>query len=157
MDMRWKEERDGICKAIVRYSEEKDGKLEWYSKEVQLTFPTVSYSPVIISDDLLVQKIKKAGSMGNVSLQVDTCYMPSAVQENRGERPYFPRVFILAEQKSGQILDFEMYQSISDDANVTLNKLIGLCMKDGIPKEIQVRSEAMTAILDDFCKKTVSA
>jgi hypothetical protein len=141
-------------KTIIRYSEEKDGKLEWFSKEVQMELPTVTYNPVTISDDVLLQKIKKAGNMHNISLQADTSYMPSAVQENNGERPYFPRVFILAEQKSGQILDFEMYQSISDDANVTLNKLIGICLENGIPKEIQVRNEAMAAILDDFCKKT---
>ena len=141
-------------RTIERYSEEKDGKLEWHSKEVQLEFPTVSYSPVKITDDMLIQKIKRAGSLGNVTLQVDTCYMLSAVQENRGERPYFPRVFILAEQKSGQILDFEMYQSISGDVNVTLNKLIGMFLEKGIPKEIQVRSEAMAAIVDDLCKKT---
>lgn len=141
-------------RTILRYSEEKDGSLEWYSKEVQMKFPTVSYSPVKINDDIMIQKIKMAGSMGNVSLQVDTLYMPSVVQENKGERPYYPRVFILAEQKSGQILDFEMYQSVSDDANVTLNKLMDICLENGIPKEIQVRSEAMEAILGDFCMKT---
>ena len=141
-------------KTILRYSEENGSKLEWHSKKVQMKFPTVSYSPVKINDDILIQKIKMAGSMGNVSLQVDTLYMPSAVQENKGERPYYPRVFILAEQKSGQILGFEMYQSVSDDANVTLNKLMDICLENGIPKEIQVRSEAMEAILGDFCKKT---
>ena len=86
-------------KTIVRYSEEQGDKLEWYSKEVQLAFPTVTYSPVIITDDLLIQKIKKAGKMDNVSLQVDTCYIPSAVQESRGKRPYFPRLFVLAEDQ----------------------------------------------------------
>ena len=59
-----------------------------------------------------------------------------------------------AEPKSGQILNFEMYDSIRDDANVCLNKLIDFCLKNGVPKEIQVRSEAMIVILDDFCKKT---
>lgn len=142
-------------KTIVRYSENKSGKLEWYSKEVQLAFPTVSYNPVTITDDLLIQKIKKAGSMGNVSLQADICYMISPIQEKKGEHPYFPRIFILAKQKSGQILSFEMYHSIRDDAHVSLNKLIDFCLKNGVPREIQIRSEAMNAILDDFCKKTV--
>lgn len=141
-------------KTIVRYSEEKNGQLEWYSKEVQLTFPAVSYSPVAITDDVLIQKIKKAGSMGNVSFQADICYMISPVRENKGERPYFPRIFVLAEPKSGRILDFEMYKSIGDDADVCLKKLIRMCLKNGVPKEIQVRSEAMSAILEDFCKKT---
>ena len=140
-------------KAIVRYTEDKNGKLEWYSKEVQLVFPTISYKPVTITDDVLIQKIKKAGSIWNVSLQADICYMISPVQENKGECPYFPRIFIIAEPKSGQILGYEMYHSIRDDAHVSLNKLIDFCLKNGVPKEIQIRSEAMNAILDDFCKK----
>jgi len=141
-------------KTILRYSEKKDGKLEWYSKEIQLAYPTVSYKPIKIDNDSLIQKIKKAGSMGNVVLQADTCYMTSPVQDNKNERPYFPRIFILAEQKSGQILNFGTYQSIEEDANITLNHIIDMCLENGIPKEIQVRSEAMSAILGDFCKKT---
>ena len=139
---------------IVRYSEKKDGKLEWFSKEVLLEIPTVSYKPVIISDDVLIQKLKKAGSMGSVSLQADIRYMASAVQEIKGERPYYPRVFLLAEQNSGQILDFELFQSIRDDVDITLNKLSSMFIENGLPKEIQVRSEAMASILDDLCKKT---
>jgi len=141
-------------KTILRYSEEKDGNLEWYSKEIQLAIPTVLYKPVEINDDVLIQKIKKAGSMGSVSLQADIRYMPSPIQEHKDERPYFPRVFILAERKSGLIIDFEVYQSIRDDANVALNKLISMCLEKGAPKEIQVSSEAMVAILGDFCRKT---
>ena len=141
-------------KTILRYSEEKDGELKWYSKKIQLSVPTVKYKPVVINDDMLIRKVKKASSMGDITLQLDVCYMPSPVQEDKDERPYFPRVFIIAEQNSGLILDFEMYQSIDDDANVTLNKLIGICLEKGIPKEIKVRNESMVAILDDFCKKT---
>ncbi|MBS3987049.1 MAG: hypothetical protein KGZ38_03735 [Erysipelothrix sp.] len=141
-------------KTILRYSKEENGKLQWYSKEISLPYPTVSYKPVKINDDMVIQKIKKAGSMGNIQLQIDTCYVTSPVRESKDERPYFPRVLIIAEQKSRQVVDFEMYQSITDDARVTLNKLMGMCLERGTPKEIQVRSEAMIAILDDFCKKT---
>ncbi len=141
-------------KTILMYSKENGSKLEWHSKEVQIKLPTVSYSPVKINDDIMIQKVKMSGSMGNVSLQVDTLYMPYVVQENKGERPYYPRAYILAEQKSGQILDFKIYQSVSDDADVTLNKLVGICLENGIPKEIQVRSEAMETMLGDFCMKT---
>lgn len=141
-------------KTILRYSEKKGSKLEWHSKEIQLAFPIVSYKPVEINDDMLIHRIKKEGIVRNVSLQADICYMPNAVQEKRNERPYYPRIFILVEEKSGFVMDFEMYPSISDDANVTLNKLIGTCLEKGIPKEIQVRREIMVAILEDFCKKT---
>lgn len=141
-------------RTILRYSEKKGGKLEWYSKEIQLAIPKVSYSPVKITDDMLIQKIKRAGRMGDISLQVDTCYLPSTVQENKHERPYFPRILIVADLKSGMVVDLEMYQNITEDVNITLNKLIGFFLKNGIPREIQVRSERMVAILGDFCKKT---
>ncbi len=141
-------------KTIIRYSEDKDGKLEWYSREVELGFPSVIYHPVKIDDDLLIRRIRNLGSIRNITLQVDNCYMPSPVQENRNERPYFPRIFIIANQKSGYILDFEMYENISDDADVTIKKLIDMFIEKGRSKEIRVRSDAMFAILTDLCKKT---
>lgn len=141
-------------KTILRFSEDNDGRLEWYSKEIQLTYPFVSYSPVEIIDDVLIQKLKKAGSMGNITLLAETCYMPSAVQENKGERPYYPRIFILAEKETGMVMDFEIYESIDDDADVMLNKLIDIFIENGTPKEIQVRGEDKVAILGDFCKRT---
>lgn len=70
--------------------------------------------------------------------------MPSAIQENKGERPYFPRVFILAEQKSCMLMDFEMYESIIDDAIGTINKLINICLGKGIPKEIWAYFQTMS-------------
>jgi hypothetical protein len=139
---------------IERYSEEKNGRLEWHNKELQVAFPTLSYTPVTITDDVLIQKIKKAGSMGDITLQADICYLPSAVQENRSSRPFFPKIFILAEEKSGMVLDFEMFENDRDDADVALNQLIKMCLDKGTPKEIQIKSERMAAIMGDFCKKT---
>ncbi len=141
-------------KTILRYCRAAEDELEWESKEIDLLIPQAAYQTVRINDDVLIQKIKKAGRMSKVSLQIDICYMPSPVQENRGERPYFPRAYIMAECNSRMIADFEMYESIEDDVNVVLNKLISVCLDKGIPKEIQVRSERMTAILGDFCQKT---
>jgi hypothetical protein len=140
-------------KIIGRYSEEKDGKLEWFSKEVLLEIPTVTYKPVIISDEMLIQKLKNSTRMGNNSLQADISYMNSAVQDIKGERPYYPRVFFLVDQNSGIILDFKMFKSISDDVNITLNRLSSMLIKIGLPKEIQVRSEEMASILVDLCEK----
>ncbi|MDD2574480.1 MAG: hypothetical protein WCS98_06625 [Bacillota bacterium] len=140
-------------KTILRYSEEINDKLEWYSKEFQLAIPEVTYSPVIINDDMLIHKIKRAGNMANVTLQADICYMTSAVQENRNERPYYPRIYILIEKETGMVMDFEMYESINDDADVMLNRLIDMFLENGIPKEIQIKGRAMEAILGDFCKK----
>ena len=50
-------------------------------------------------------------------------------------------------------LDFKLYKSISDDVNITLNRLSSMLIKNGLPKEIQVRSEEMASILVDLCEK----
>lgn len=138
---------------ILRYGKEKDGKLEWYCKEIAVDYPTVIFSPVEINDEPLIQRIKKAERIRNTSFQVDTCYMPSPVQEKKNERPYYPRLFMVVELKSGIVVDYHMYRSISDDADVTLNRLIDMCLDRGVPREIQVGSAKMAAILDDFCQK----
>ena len=138
---------------ILRYSKKKDGKLEWYSKEITVAHPVVIFSPVEINDELLIQRVKREERIENISFQIDTCYMPSPVQENMDERPYYPRLFLVVETESGLIVDYHMYKKIDDDADVTLKKLISFCLEKGVPREIQVRSVKMVAILDDFCQK----
>jgi len=46
-----------------------------------------------------------------------------------------------------------MYQNSSDDASIVFSKLLDLCLQNGAPAEIQVRSDALVAILKDFCNK----
>jgi len=140
-------------KTILRRSKKKNGQLQWFSTEIQLNFPRIRYFPVEIKDDLLIQRIKRAKRLGDDPLQADICYLPFPVQEKSVERPFFPRIFILAEENSGLIIDFETYQNVKEDANVVLNKLIGICLEKGVPKEIQVRSEKMAAILEDLCQR----
>ncbi|WP_139904794.1 DUF6930 domain-containing protein [Clostridium thermarum] len=100
------------------------------------------------------QDHEKSEKKGNMALQIDVCYTPYPVQGSRWERGHFPRLFIIADKNNGTIVDIDVYEDIDEDANVTLNKLINLCLSNGVPKEIQVRDDKMVAILQDFCQKT---
>nr|WP_127837518.1 hypothetical protein [Clostridium prolinivorans] len=140
-------------KTILRYSNLKNGALEWKNKEMQLPYPELVYDPVEIDDEVLLYRIKKSGKRSSVSLQIDVCYTPYPVRESRSERGYFPRLFVIADKNNGLIVDVDVYDDMDEDANVTLNKLINLCLSNGVPKEIQVRDNKMVAILQDFCQK----
>lgn len=140
-------------KTIVRYSEEKDGKLEWHSKEMEMGIPSVSYGKFKVNDEVLFQKLKKSAGRGDICLQIDTSYMSSAVQDKKGERPYYPRLYLAVEPESGLAIDYETYGNSRDDVKVVLNKVINFCLERGFPKEIQIRGERMSAILGDFCEK----
>jgi hypothetical protein len=138
---------------ICRYSETENGKLVWQSMEIELKFPDDIYRKLIVDDDIIFEKIKKAGEMGNASFQIEFCHVPIPIQENKGERPFYPRLFIILEEKSGMIIHHDLNTSERDDPTLVLNKLINLCLHNGIPQSIKVRSETMAALLKDFCKR----
>lgn len=145
---------DAKGKTILRYSQENNGQLEWYPREFKLLVPKYIYKPLIFKDDMVIHKIKKIGSMGDVVFQLDSCYMPTPIRENKDERPYYPKAFLLVDKKTGLVIDYGMYASIQDEATVVLNKLINMFLGKGTPREIQVRSDFMVSLLTDFCEKT---
>lgn len=102
---------------------------------------------------MLIERIRQGARSQSSCIQIDTSYMMSAVWGEGEERPYYPRLCMLADKESGQLLGLEMYQGSDNDAQVTLGKLIGICLQQGAPSEVHVRSELMKAILGDFCKK----
>ena len=140
-------------KSILRYSEKANGELAWHSRGCGLAIPHLVHHPVEFTDDLLVQRLKRISVRTNSVLQVDTCYLPMPVQETKNERPYFPRAFIVAEKRSGLILDYSTYQGPEHDADETLARISDLFLQRGIPKEIQVRPGQMASVLEDFCGK----
>ena len=141
-------------KTILRYSTLEAGVLQWHNKPFPLAVPTLEYVPLIVRDELLTAKIKQARSLKDNVLQADFSFMPTPVQDNKNERPYFPRLFLCADKVSGQILAYEMYQGRHEDAKVAMDEIIKLCLQQGRPAAIQVRDDALAAILDDFCQKT---
>lgn len=141
-------------RTLLRYSERSDGQLVWQSREFQLSMPVLEYEPVEFSNDLLVRQLKATKGRNNSIFEAETCYLPAQVQEKKGERPYFPRAFILANRKSGLIVDYSAYQEQEDDAQEVLDRMSRLFLNQGIPRQIRVRSDRMVAILEDFCQKT---
>lgn len=140
-------------RTLLRYSQEKDGRLVWHTKEFQLNIPEIEYLPVEFRDDLLLQRLHRTSRRENVILQAETCYLPMPVQGENGERPYFPRAFVLTEEKSGMIVDYNMYEAPQNDAHEVLTRMASVFLEKGIPKEIQVKPGKMVAILQDFCQK----
>lgn len=139
-------------RTILRSSEVHNGELVWRSLEFQLGNPRVENEPLEFEDDLVLERLKRA-RRSNIILQVETCYLPMPVQLEKNRRPHFPRVFMLADKKSGLVLDYNLYQDPENDADEVLRRLIGFFLEKGVPREIQVRPGRMTAILEDFCDK----
>lgn len=148
------EKNDGHGMVTLRYSKEKDGSLEWLSTKTDRLAVEISYKKIMIKDDIQIHKIKKAGVREGTVFEIDTLYLPSAIQDNKENRPYYPRICMFIEKATKEIIEYEVYNDIKEDASVTINKLIDLCLEHGVPEEIHVRGDAMVAMLGDFCKRT---
>ena len=139
-------------KIILRQARKEGDQLEWESREIERIRPTRTLHPVQITDERLLDSIKTAPACDMILL-TDIQYISEAVQNDKEDRPYFPRLMLIVEKQSDMPVGFEMYQDIERDADVVLSKLIDFVQAHGRPREIQVRGERMPAILADFCQK----
>lgn len=129
-----------------------NGESIWEIEDYEMHIPKISYQYAEMEDELLMHRLKKLPK-SNIVFHAETCYLPLTVQEKKGERPYFPRAFIIADGNSGQIIEHEMYEDPRDDGKNVLDILVRLCLELDLPMEIEVKSEKMVAILTDFCEK----
>lgn len=137
-------------KTIIRYLDEKSG--EWRTRVFRIKIPVVMYKPVVIQDDLMIQKMKRSRKI-NESYEVDIFYWPSPVKSKNGGRSFYPRAFILAGHNNGLVLDYKLFEDISDDAEVAIELILNAIVENGLPNEILVRNDAMYAMLSDLCNK----
>ncbi|MDD4139636.1 MAG: hypothetical protein PHN53_09040 [Eubacteriales bacterium] len=140
-------------KMILRQARQQDGELVWETHAIEHIRPTRTLHPVQISDETLLGRINNTPARQTILL-IDVQYLPEPVQNNKDDRPYFPRLMLIVDKKSDMPIGFEMYQDIERDADVVFDKLVDFILAHGRPAEIHVRGERMPAILADFCQKT---
>ncbi|MGB9722502.1 MAG: DUF7309 domain-containing protein [Chloroflexia bacterium] len=89
-------------------------------------------------------KMKRQGA-----LEIDTFYLPTAVQDQPGERPFHPQMLLAADHGSGFILSQEMISpGMLGDALV---KMVQGLLLEGLatwPRQIGVRREELARVLD---------
>jgi len=124
----------------------------WYTKAVELPPRLVTTNKLIVSNETLIAKLKKH-KQNKSRLEFDVTYLPTPLQENKDERPFFPRFIVLMDKNSELLLD--QYMAGEDDhieAEI-LDMLTRYIMTFDRPKSINVRNEQVTFLIGDFCDK----
>lgn len=135
--------------------------IRWYDPQKKLWFNTThefvpfsaKYEVLTITDELFTEKLKKC-KQTQAGLSLDMFFMPAPIQEKKGERPYFPRMILLADDHSGTIIDRDILSPEKDGADTLLRMLSGTIIEYGRPASLCVRGDAMAAYVEDLCKKT---
>lgn len=97
-------------------------------------------------DELRIQRIKKKAVRTSGIWEIELAFSPTPVREKK-ERPYFPQMLAVIDQRSIMGLDFHIFK-ISSDVSEFRNHFLGFLEKHGaLPKEILVGNDETFQII----------
>ena len=98
-------------------------------------------------DEIRIQKIKKKAVRIDAIWEIEMAFSPTPVSEKK-ERPYFPRMIAVIDQRSIMALDFYMFE-ISSDTSEFRNHFLSFLEKYWIlPQEILIRKDETLQLIE---------
>lgn len=132
---------------FTRVPASKDGKIEWSDQWIQPE-PFVKFElPKLDFDEIRFAAGKKMVKHVDLAWEMDLPIMPMPMMDR--DRPYFPRMFMVADQKSGHLFGAEPFDPQKCN-ELLLPKIIDIIAKTGVmPKTILFRSGELRSLLND--------
>jgi len=93
---------------FVRVPEEADEGLIWTDAWLEPALLEDEYLPDVPIDELRLARLKKEAQFMDAIWEMDFFLSPSAVQEERGERPYYPYMTMTVDHRSGFIFNTDL-------------------------------------------------
>lgn len=125
--------------------------LEWSSRFMNEQDAKAESLTIELSDQLLVQKLKKLPVQKRKSWELDRFYLPAPIHDR--ERPCFPEMVAIVDHENGIALSTEIVPS-GTPAEMVADELIDMLLKSGVkPRRILVKQESMAILLEEFCEQ----
>ena len=93
---------------FVRVPEETEEGLSWRDDWLEPDLLEEEELPDVPLDELRLARLKKVAQFMDAIWEMDFFLSPSAVQESKGERPYYPYMMMTVDHKSGFIFGTEL-------------------------------------------------
>ena len=133
------------------YLEFNEDKKVWNSGTKPLPFSSFQFGNLLITDEELLSDLKKV-SKCNAVLEADISILGVSVNDKKYKRPANPATCMIADARSGMMLNCELQQP-EDDAIVSLAEaLVGFILQHGAPKEVRVSNILVEAGLEQICQ-----
>ncbi len=140
---------------LVRVSEKQGGKLVWRDEIMRVPPPETANMSIEIPTEI-INELKNVPQKKGLALEIDFSYAPTPVAE-KGQRPYFPKMLMIAEARQGMILGFAMVKPeetiLETNAQVPRHLIENLLKLEVRPEEIRVRSEMLYELLRTFTQQ----
>jgi len=140
---------------LVRVAEKQGGKLVWRDEIMEIPPP----DEFVISIDVpkeVISELRNFPQKKGLVLEIDFSHAPTPVAE-KGQRPFFPKMLIIAEAGQGMIVAFELVSPeetlLETNAQVPRHLIENLLKLSVRPEEIRVQSEMLFEMLKSFTQQ----
>ncbi len=124
----------------------------WLTSEAPNIIPPRVRRTTVINDELLLAKLNKLKDINN-EIELDTLFLNVVINDKEFEKPFLGKLLIIAECKSGMLIDQSMLSPKDDVTENVLGIFINFLMQNGKPKTVYIRDEYMKDCLVDLCEK----
>ncbi len=106
-----------------------------------------------VTDQLLVKRVEKQPE-GAYSVEVDIDYAPLSVEGVDGNRRIQPKMLVICDSESGDVLGHESIGPDMDEIAIVLKKLSEVIMAQGKMEAVYVQNAIVEGMIGDLCDKT---
>lgn len=138
---------------FVRTPKQNGTKITWEDKWLRPEPIEVARTVLDVRDDKWLDEIKKVAPQRHLILEIDIFYSPAPVQEKRGERPYFPYVFLCVDHASELIVHCELANHTEFREKFLFSLLQKFEIMQARPAEIWVKRQEVYDLLRRVAKK----
>jgi hypothetical protein len=139
---------------LVRVAEKDGESLAWHDEFMTIAPPKAEHATIEI-DSKLVETVRQL-PRADYKIELDCFMLPSLIGE-RGQRPYFPYVFMMMDAERDLMIGMEILSPLPSLAQMwgqlglhTLRHLVKIGV---VPAEIRVSSERVHAMLEPFARQ----
>ena len=101
-----------------------------------------------VIDENRLKEIKKIASKGKNAWEMDFFFTLQGVQENKDERPYYPRILLLVDHHSSTMLNYSIPEPPEYRSEIREHILDTAYRTKSLPKKIMVRREEVFELLE---------
>ncbi|MGF7399089.1 hypothetical protein PQ744_01540 [Thermoanaerobacterium thermosaccharolyticum] len=102
---------------------------------------------------MLIERINRQEA-NKSKIEVDIAYLTGAIRDKKYDVPVMERLYVLAENTSGLIIDQDFVFPDDDEMEIIFSMTIDYILNYGKPDTIIVRDYYVLNLLNDLCKRT---
>lgn len=130
------------------------GQIEWDDQFRKALGKKNTYVSIEIADELRLKKILAAGRKRSGTWEIDTYWLPAPIQKSKGEKPYYPKVFLMVEHSRGLILCYLLTSGLEKEGHLCIETMLDLVEKNNLlPARILVERAETYYLLEQVCRQ----